>query len=78
MTETYTEAQATDEAVLLFVRKMRRMHPDVFAEVWSKIPEGAQEAIWATERRADRERDANGISQDRWPIEPADQVKRWI
>lgn len=70
--QTYTEAQATDEAVLLLVRKMRRMHPDAFADVWAKISEGAREAIGATERRADTERDANGISPDRWPIEPAD------
>lgn len=67
--QTYTEAQATDEAVLLFVRKMRRMHPDAFADVWAKLPDGAKEAIGATERRADKERDANGISPDRWAVD---------
>lgn len=57
--KTYTEAQATDEAMLLLSRKLRRLHPEAFADVWAKLPEGARRAIYAAERRADRVRDLN-------------------
>ncbi len=57
--ETFTEAQATDEMVLLFTRKMRRMHPEAFADVWSKLPVGAQRAVCDAERRADMLRDSD-------------------
>lgn len=57
-TEYFTEAQATDEAMLLFIRKMRRLQPEAFAAIWAKLPDGAKEAISASERRADRVRDA--------------------
>jgi hypothetical protein len=48
--ETYTEAEATNEAVLLLTRKMRRLHAQEFAAVWAMLPDGAKEAIYAAER----------------------------
>jgi hypothetical protein len=62
MAYTMTEAQATDEAVLLFTRKMRRLHPDAFADIWAKLPDGAKTAVVAAENRADRLRDQEGNS----------------
>jgi hypothetical protein len=50
---TYTEQQATDEAVLLLVRKLRRLHRDAYADLMIKLPQGAQDAIDNAERRAD-------------------------
>lgn len=52
-TQTYTQAEATDEAVRLMYRKLSRLHPEAFADVWGKLPEGAQEALRESERRAD-------------------------
>jgi hypothetical protein len=63
MSETVTrmtEAQATDEAVLLFTRKLRRLHTAAFQDIWRRLPDGAKEAIYAAERRADQLRDATG------------------
>ncbi len=57
-TKTYTDTEATDEALLLFTRKMRRMHPEAFAAVWAKLPDGAKDAILFSEVRADTLRDA--------------------
>ena len=61
-TEYFTEAQATDEAMLLITRKMRRLYPEAFTAVWAKLPDGAKDAIYASELRADRVRDAGGLS----------------
>lgn len=61
-----TETQATDEALLLFIRKMRRMHPDAFADVWGKVPGGAQTALLRAEMRADVYRDHHTPA---WPVE---------
>lgn len=63
MTKTMTrmtETQATDEAVLLFTRKLRRLHPAAFQDIWHRLPDGAKCAIYAAERRADQLRDAAG------------------
>jgi hypothetical protein len=49
----YTDAEATDEAVLLFTRKLRRLHPGVFSDVMTKLPQGAQDALTMAENRAD-------------------------
>jgi hypothetical protein len=50
----YDEAQATDEAVLLLVRKLRRLHPGAYADLMNSIPEGARDALAAADLRADR------------------------
>ncbi len=56
-TKTYTETEATDEALLLITRKMRRMYPEAFAAVWAKLPDGAKDALLLSEVRADSLRD---------------------
>lgn len=62
MTETYTDAQATDEAVLLLVRKLRRLYPDACDDLMDRLPEGAQQALHFADQRADtlREYDQRG------------------
>jgi hypothetical protein len=52
-TENYTDQQATDEAVLLLVRKLRRLHPDTYVAVMTKLPEGARNALHFADLRAD-------------------------
>ncbi len=54
MDKIYTEAEALDEAIRLMYRKLRRLHPEALADVWERLPEGAQEAIRYSEHRADR------------------------
>lgn len=49
---TYTDHEATDEAVLLLVRKLRRLHPDTYKDLMNRIPEGARLALGSAERRA--------------------------
>lgn len=63
----FTEAEATDEAMLLLSRKLRRLHPGAFANIWSKLPEGAHRAIYAAERRADVVRDQGGKEWEETP-----------
>jgi hypothetical protein len=58
-TQHFTEAEATDETMLLLTRKLRRLHPAAYADIWSKLPEGAQRAIYAAENRADLLRGRN-------------------
>lgn len=60
MTQTMTEAQATDEATLLLVRKLRRLHPTAFADVIKRMPADARRILDDAERRADRYRDSVG------------------
>jgi hypothetical protein len=67
--KTYTEAQATDEALLLLVRKLRRLDRSTFDLIWKQLPDGAQDAILLSEVRADRVRDAGGLT---W--EPAEDL----
>jgi hypothetical protein len=52
-TETYTDQQATDEAVLLLVRKMRRLHTEAYNDLMSQLPEGARWALTMADNRAD-------------------------
>ena len=52
----YTDEQATDEAIRLLTRKLHRLHPDVYADVLAKLPDGAREALNAADIRADRQR----------------------
>jgi hypothetical protein len=51
--QAYTDTQATDEALLLLTRKLRRLHPAAFADIMGKLPEGAREALNTAEMRAD-------------------------
>lgn len=68
---TMTETQATGEALLLFLRKMRRLHPDAFREVWAKLPADAQTALLIAETRADAHRvQAGGAANLRYPDDP--------
>lgn len=53
-TKYFTETEATDEAMLLLFRKVRRTaSPDAFEKIWTALPEGARRAIYAAESRAD-------------------------
>jgi hypothetical protein len=63
----YSEAQATDEAILRLVRRLRRDHENVYIELMNRLPEGARDALDAADLRADRlrARDAgNGIKRN--------------
>ena len=64
---TMTEQEATDEALLLFTRKVRRLHSEAFAEVWAMLPDGAKEALGMAEARADLLRDRAGIKNLAYP-----------
>jgi hypothetical protein len=50
---TYTEAEATDEALLLLIRRLRRQHPEAYLAVTRSLPDGAQETLDHAEHRAD-------------------------
>ncbi len=52
-TETYTDAQATDEAVLLLVRKLRRLYPEAHADLMGRLPEAVRDALTLADNRAD-------------------------
>jgi hypothetical protein len=70
-TRHFTASQATDEALLLFIRKVRRLHPAAFGDVWAKLPDGAKQALAAAEMRADVLRDTNrGLT---WQPDPTDE-----
>lgn len=70
-TAEMTNHEATDEALLLFIRKMRRLHPDAFGDIWAQLPEGAQTALRIAETRADVLRDsAGGPSNLQYPEDP--------
>ena len=77
--ETYTDQQATDEAVLLLTRKLRRLHPDTYRDLMQRIPEGARDALHLAELRADDLRNADrrdGITtreyRDMWATDETD------
>lgn len=53
----YTDNEATDEAVLLLTRKLRRHYPAAFSDLMGQLPEGAREALTLAENRADGVRD---------------------
>jgi hypothetical protein len=50
----YDERQATDEAVLLLVRKLRRVYPGAYTDLMNRLPVGACDALAAADLRADR------------------------
>jgi ABC-type nitrate/sulfonate/bicarbonate transport system substrate-binding protein len=57
MTATpYTDAEATDEAVLIMLRKLRRLHPDAYAAVLGALSDGARDALTLADNRAERVR----------------------
>lgn len=62
-----TDQEATDEAVLLLTRKLRRLHPEAYADLWAKLPEGARRALQRADIRADVRRDTKDPV---WPVEP--------
>jgi hypothetical protein len=64
-----TEAQATEEALLLITRKLQRMAPDAFAKAWGQLPDGAKVALGAAESRADLLRNTNTVT---WPAQDED------
>jgi hypothetical protein len=70
MTYQMNETEALAEAVLLLTRKMRRLHPDAFSDVWAKLPDGAKDALTLADNRADRLRDVHGARSITWPVEP--------
>jgi hypothetical protein len=47
------EIEATEEAIRMFIRKTRRLHPEAFADVMGKLSEGARWALDGAENRAD-------------------------
>jgi hypothetical protein len=70
----FTENEATDEAVLLFTRKMRRLHPGAFADIWQRLPDGAKDALLTSERRADQTRlDSIGRTWAKPPLADDDE-----
>lgn len=52
-THTYTDSQATDEAVLLLVRKLRRLRPQAYGDITARMPGWTREALHSAEMRAD-------------------------
>ena len=64
-----TEAQATEEALLLITRKLRRMAPEAFTKAWGQLPDQAKAALNAAESRADLLRNTNTVT---WPAPDED------
>jgi hypothetical protein len=56
--QIFTDAEATDEAVLLLTRKLGRLYPEAYADLVKRLPDGARTALALAEARADRVRDA--------------------
>ena len=65
MTETqkYTEAQALDEAVLMLMRRMGRLHPTAYHQVLITLSDGVREALTLADNRADKLR-ADGVIRE--------------
>jgi hypothetical protein len=64
-----TQVEATEEALRLLVRKLRRLHPAVYAGLIIRLPDGAMEQLAAAEMRADNaflKANAEGIERT-WP-----------
>lgn len=70
-----TDTEATAEALLLAMRKLRRLHPAAYADVTGRLPEGARYALTMAENSADKRRDTAGpASPADWPM-PADETE---
>lgn len=52
-TVPYTDPEATDEAVLRFVRRLRRKYPQAYADIICQLPDGVRDALTLAENRAD-------------------------
>lgn len=59
MTEIYTDAQATDEAVLMLTRKLARLHPEIYRDLISQIPAASRDALHLAGMRAETLRHAD-------------------
>ncbi len=57
--QPYSDEQATDEALLLLTRKLRRLHPAAYADVIGRLPDGARDALTLADNRADALRAAD-------------------
>lgn len=67
MIKLYTDHEATDEAVLLLIRKLGRKYPNVLASLMEQLPAGAETALALAEVRAERVRDEdlrNGVQRE--------------
>lgn len=64
---TYTDSQALDEALLLFTRKLRRLHYAAYAEVIAMLPDGARDALALADIRADVTRVTIPAGTAEWP-----------
>lgn len=75
MSEQMTTEQATNEALLRFIRKTRRLEPAAFNRVWAMLPGAVQDALRLAEVAADKVRDehkptAEGLAGLDWPAGP--------
>lgn len=59
----YTEAQALDEAVLMLMRRMGRLHPTAYHQVLTSLSDGVREALTLADIRADKLR-AEGVARE--------------
>jgi hypothetical protein len=64
---TMTETQATNEAVLLLTRKLRRMDRATYNRVFAALPDGAKTALNLAEMEAEKLRDREG-GPAAWPM----------
>lgn len=48
-----TDQQATDEAVLMLTRRLRRLYPDAYAAVITSLAPGLRDALQLADNRAD-------------------------
>lgn len=51
--EIFTQEQGTEYAVMLLIRKLRRIDPAAYGKVMSQMPEEARWALGEAEMRAD-------------------------
>lgn len=75
MNEQMTSEQATNEALLRMVRKLRRLHQEAYIDVMSQLPREAREALRKAELAADVLRDTRpatieGLAGLDWPTLP--------
>lgn len=61
-TQPYTDAQATDEAVLMLVRKLRRLHTDAYVDVMGKLSPELRDVLTMADLRADALRHADSAT----------------
>ena len=64
---TMSEQQATEMALMLLIRKMRRLYTAEYVDVLRSLPDEAREALTVAEMRADTLRLRNEVE---WPASP--------